>query len=136
MLPFEFTVAGPPVSHQTRNKARLRAWQAMVRGAAAKRWAASEPRADALRMVVTYYQEGPAIRLDNDNMLKPIQDALIGLVYEDDKQLTDTSVRKTNIDGLFYIRGASIALLEAFSAGNEFLHIRIEAAPGHEYFLE
>jgi crossover junction endodeoxyribonuclease RusA len=68
-------------------------------------------------------------------MLKPIQDALIGLVYEDDRQLTDASVRKTNIDGLFYIRGASIVLLEAFSRGNEFLHVRIETAPGHEHFL-
>jgi crossover junction endodeoxyribonuclease RusA len=134
MLPFEFTVEGPPVSNQTRAKPKLRAWREMVRQAAANRWAATAPLVGALRIVVTYYHEGPAIRMDNDNMLKPIQDALIGLVYRDDKQLTDASIRKTDIDGRFRVRGASLVLLEAFSHGKEFLHIRIESAPDHADF--
>jgi crossover junction endodeoxyribonuclease RusA len=134
MLPFEFTVEGPPVSYQSRNRTRLRAWRLQVRDAAAQRWSGPILADVALRIVVTYYHEGRAIRMDNDNLLKPIQDALIGLVYVDDRQLTDTSVRKTDIDGLFYIRGASSILLEAFAVGSEFLHIQIEAAPSHARF--
>jgi hypothetical protein len=136
MLPFEFTVEGPPLSHQTRDKSKLSEWRLIVKDAAARRWNANAPLSVALRITVTYYHEGPAIRMDNDNMVKPIQDALIGLVYNDDSQITDTSVRKTGIDGLFYVWGASMVLLEAFSRGTQFLHIKVEAAPDHAYLLK
>ena len=46
-------------------------------------------------------------------MVKPIQDALIGLVYEDDRLITDTVVRKTSIDAPIRVRGYPIILLEA-----------------------
>src|SRR5437879_3778581 len=106
MLPFEFTVPGPPVSHQSRNKAKLGARRKVGRAAAALRWLAA-PLTAAVRVSVTYYHEGPAVRIDNDNMVKPIQDALIGLAYEDDRLITDTVVRKTNVDGPFRVRGHS-----------------------------
>jgi crossover junction endodeoxyribonuclease RusA len=77
-----------------------------------------------------------SVRIDNDNMLKPIQDALIGLVYTDDKLITDTFVRKTSIDGTFRIRRESMVFLEAMSRGDEFLHIVIDDAPSHETLLK
>src|SRR4051812_39162069 len=78
MLPFEFTGPGPPVSHQSGNKSKLAAWRNLVRVAAAGKWGKRAPRAEPLKISVTYYHEGEAIRIDNDNMVKPIQDALIG----------------------------------------------------------
>jgi crossover junction endodeoxyribonuclease RusA len=131
MLPFEFTVPGPPVSHQSRNKAKLAAWRQMVRRAASVRWGTAAPVSGTLRISVSYYHRGLAVRIDNDNMVKPIQDALIGLVYQDDQLITDTTVRKTSIDGPFYVRGYSLTLLEALSKGDEFLHIVIDEAPNH-----
>jgi len=131
MLPFEFTVPGPPISHQSQNKARLAAWRQVVRAAATARWSAA-PVMTALKITVSYYHPGRAVRIDNDNMLKPIQDALIGLVYDDDRLITDTVVRKTSIDGLFRVRGYSLVLLDALSRGNEFLHIVVSNAPSHE----
>ena len=80
---------------------------------------------------MTYYHEGTAVRIDNDNLLKPIQDALNGLVYEDDRQITDTSVRKTPIDGKFRVRRAPITLLEAFARGDEFVSVLVTDAPDH-----
>ncbi len=132
MLPFEFTVLGPPVSHQSRNKAKLAAWRKMVRTAAQSRWGTAAPLTVGLRISVTYFHEGRAVRIDNDNMVKPIQDALIGLVYNDDRLLTDITVRKTSIDGLFRVRGHSLLLLEGLSKGHEFLHVLIDSAPSHE----
>jgi crossover junction endodeoxyribonuclease RusA len=86
MLPFEFTVDGPPISHQTRNSARLRAWQRTVRVAAVQRWpAGTAPVIEQLRFIVTYYHDGASVRIDNDNLVKPIQDALNGPVYVDDR---------------------------------------------------
>ncbi len=132
MLPFEFTVAGPPVSHQTHNRARLQEWRNSVRDAAALRWpAADQANAAAVCIVVTYYHDGPAVRMDNDNLVKPIQDALNGLVYEDDNLITDTQLRKTDLNGRFRVRGMSPILAEGFCGGEDFLHIRIEAAPDH-----
>ncbi|MCU0490813.1 MAG: RusA family crossover junction endodeoxyribonuclease [Chloroflexaceae bacterium] len=133
MLPFEFIVAGPPVSHQTRHATRLRAWQQTVRSAAEQRWpAGTPPLTQHLKLMVTYYHDGVMVRMDNDNMVKPIQDALNGLVYVDDRQITDTYVRKTDLNGSFRVRGMSPVLAEGFCRGNESLHVRIDAAPDHE----
>jgi hypothetical protein len=74
--------------------------------------------------------------MDNDNMVKPIQDALIGLVYVDDNQITDTRVRKTDLNGAFRVRGMSAVLAEGFCKGTEFLHIKIEEAPDHAEILQ
>lgn len=135
MLPFEFIVPGPPVSHQSRNRGKLTAWKQTVRQVAADRWVGTGPVGHSVRMVVTYYHAGAAVRIDDDNLLKPIQDALNQLVYRDDSQVTDVAVRKTGIDGEFRVRGASMVLLEGFSRGSEFLHVLIEDAPAHSQLL-
>jgi crossover junction endodeoxyribonuclease RusA len=131
-LPLEFTIPGPPVSHQSRNRARLKAWRASVRSAAEATWKTAAPLNSPLKLTVTYYHEGDAVRIDNDNMLKPIQDALIGLVYDDDRRITDTVVRKTSIDLAFVVRGYSLRLLRALARGDEFLHVVIDTATGHK----
>jgi Holliday junction resolvase RusA-like endonuclease len=129
-IPFEFIVNGPPVSLQTRRRANLRAWKATVRQEAERYWpVGSPPTTDIIRITITYYYEGAA--LDVDNMIKPIQDALIGLVYDDDRQVTDAVGRKRDLDGSFRIKGMSPLLAEGFCRGHEFLHIRIESAPDH-----
>ena len=122
MLPFEFTILGPPVSQQSRNRARLRAWKTVVANAA-NVVANGAPVADDVAIEITYYYDGDTP--DVDNIIKPIQDALKGVVYADDNQVVDTRSRKTRIDGSFTIRCASAVLLNAFAAGDPFLHVRI-----------
>lgn len=132
MLPFEFTIPGPPVSQQTADRNRLQEWKGRVRGEAVKRWPlGDQPENGALQAKVTYYHDGPAVRMDNDNLVKPILDALNNLVYADDGQITDTNVRKTDLNGRFVVRGISAVLAEAFGRGAEFLHIKIEEQPDH-----
>jgi crossover junction endodeoxyribonuclease RusA len=91
MLPLEFVVIGTPISHQSHNKPRLRAWQQSVRQVAeAVITEGTTPvQTDCLLLAVYFFGASPAL-LDNDNFIKPIQDALIGLVYQDDQQVTDT----------------------------------------------
>lgn len=136
MLPFELIVAGPPVSHQTRHRARLQAWIATVRREALRRWPPDQPPvAGRLKITVVYYHDAIRVRLDNDNMLKPIQDALQGVVYANDAQITDTSVRKTNLDHPMTVRGMSRVLAEGFCRGDEFLYVKVEEAPDHVRIL-
>jgi len=88
-----------------------------------------------LQIVVVYFHEGDSTPLDNDNLLKPIQDALIGLIYADARQITDTIVRKTPLDHPIHPRGISMVLAEGFSSDCNFLYIRIEEAPDHREVL-
>lgn len=129
-LPYEFTVVGPPVSHQSDNKSLLVGWRARITTAAARDWTALPLTCD-LRIAVTYYHEGASVRIDGDNMLKPIQDALIGLLFVDDKQITDAQVRKAPIDGPIRARYTSRVLLEAFAVGEPFVHVIIDSALDH-----
>jgi len=124
MIPFDFIVEGPPVSQQTRNRARLQAWKQIVRQAAALYWNAVDlPSADQLSIVVTNFYETAAP--DVDNIVKPIQDALIGLVYIDDNQITDCNTRKRKIDGAFKVKGLSRALADGFVNYKDFIHVKV-----------
>lgn len=85
-LPWDFVVIGVPRSVQTKDKQLLDRWRSQVRAAAAAHWPLGEPPLTCkLQIHVTYFHERAP--LDVDNMLKPIQDALNGLVYDDDSQL-------------------------------------------------
>lgn len=127
MLPFEFVVQGTPISQQAKGSSRRR-WMNQVLSAAQQKWPANDDAVECeLKMTVVYYYEGAA--LDTDNMLKPIQDALEGLVYVDDSQVTDITAGKRKLDGSFKIRGLSPELAEGFISDDEFVHIKIEEAP-------
>lgn len=126
MLPFEFTIQGPPVSNQTRNRTRLQQWKLDVRAAAQARVIpGAVPAADAVQITITYYYEGDSP--DVDNIIKPIQDALNGIVFVDDAQVAETKSRKRLLNGSYQIKGASGVLLQGFAAGVGFLHIRVES---------
>jgi hypothetical protein len=88
-----------------------------------------------LKLTVVYYHERQSFLIDHDNMIKPIQDALAGLIYRNDRQITDAQTRKTNIDGRFRLRRLSAVYALAFGGGREFVYIRIEEAPSHEELL-
>lgn len=128
-LPFEFTVTGEPYSHQSHNRAALAAWRRAVTTAAARYWTAMPLAGVRLRIAVTYLHEGREVRIDGDNLLKPIQDALIGLIYDDDRLIVDAHTRKTPIDDPMRPRRASRVLLAGYATGMPFVHVRIDYAP-------
>ena len=125
----EFTVEGPPVSHQTKDKASLTAWKGVIRAEAAKNWGAKAPLTGKLKCTIINFHEGEDASLDDDNMVKPIRDALIGLIYDDDSQIRYSETMHVCIDAPIKIRRASAVLLAAYSKGNEFLYVRIDDAP-------
>ena len=125
---------GPPVSQQTRRRDRLRAWQATVRQEAEKYWSSGQPPTTGLVMLkVTYFYN--SVEMDVDNIVKPIQDAIIGLAYVDDNQITDILVRKRDLSGNFRVENITPILAEGFGRGNEFLHIVVTNAPDQEVIV-
>jgi crossover junction endodeoxyribonuclease RusA len=128
MMHLEFVLPGPPVSYQTNDKANLRAWQATVKAEASKGWS-KPPLAGRLKFLLINFHEGDKPTMDDDNMVKPIRDALNKFVYVDDRQIRYSETIHVPIDDPIKIRGASAILLAAFSKGDEFLYVRIEDAP-------
>ena len=134
MIKFEFILDGPPVSQQARRRDRLRAWKVTVRQEAEKYWLSEQKATTGFVMLqVTYFYD--AIAIDVDNIVKPIQDAIIGLAYVDDDQITDVLVRKRNLSSNFRIENMTPTLAEGFSCGNEFLHIVVTDAPDQEVLI-
>jgi len=138
MSALEFSVPGPPISAQSKNKPLLATWRAAVEAEAKKAAAAAglaAPMTGSMRFVCVNYHEGNAPSLDDDNMVKPIRDVLQGIVYANDKQISDSSVRQTSIDGVAQFRRASPVVALAFSKGDEFVYIKVEPAPSHTKLL-
>jgi len=79
---------------------------------------------------ITYFYD--SVAMDVDNIVKPIQDAMIGLAYVDDDQVTDVLVRKRNLSGSFTIQNMTSTLAEGFARRNEFLHIVVIDASDQE----
>ena len=72
---------------------------------------------------ITYFFEGGS--LDVDNIPKPILDALKGLVYCDDSQVTDLLCRKRDLNGDLRIQNPSSVLLETLRQSEQFLHVTV-----------
>ena len=123
MLPLSVVVEGVPVSLQTRNKNSLAAWKKKVRAAAITAASGDQPVTARVSVVVTHYYDvgGP----DVDNIIKPIQDAIAGVVYLDDDQVDHTSSRRRSLNGSYKIVNADAAILQGFANGTDFVHIRI-----------
>lgn len=126
LLRLEFIVEGSPISQQTRRRERLRAWQSRVREKAESQWSENFRTAteDVLLQIVYFYKETV---LDVDNIVKPIQDAMIGLAYLDDVQVTDILVRKRDLLKNLIIRDESLTpvLIEGLTTEDEFIHVVI-----------
>ncbi|MBG1260022.1 RusA family crossover junction endodeoxyribonuclease [Nostoc commune] len=134
MTRFEFIVDGPPVSQQARKRGKgnsIEDWKTTVRQEAEKYWSSEQKTATGWVMLqITYFYNSD--KMDVDNIVKPIQDAMKGLAYVDDKQVSDLLVRKRNLSGNFRIENMTSTLTEGFTRGNEFLHIVVIDAPDQE----
>ena len=74
-------------------------------------------------VTITYFYKGTS--MDVDNLPKPILDALKGLVYSDDGQVSDLLCRKRDLNGDLRIHNPSSVLLETLRNSEQFLHITV-----------
>ena len=135
MLPFEFVIDGPPVSQQARRRARLRDWISKVENEAKSHWPEDElPFDDSVMVKITYfYEENVSPKIDVDNISKPILDALKGVVFADDSQVTDLLCRKRRLEDI-RVEISSDIFLKQLDQGNEFLFVVVQDAPDQEVF--
>ena len=70
---------------------------------------------------------------DLDNIIKPIQDALKGIVYADDRQVIDL-VASMRRKGSSNLRPLTPLLASGFSGGSDFIHVVIDYSSRIEVF--
>lgn len=127
MIHLEFTVEGRPVSHQTATRRRVADWKATVRAVADSLWS-GDPLTGQLKFTLICFHERTEPPMDDDNMLKPIRDALNRLVDVDDSQIRHSETILHPIGEMFYVRYAPQPILDALGIGVEFVYVRIEDA--------
>lgn len=126
-LPFEFALDGPPASQQTRRRSLVRRWTQNVHSTAARHWDGLPPIAGPVMVNILYIFDSTP--MDVDNIPKPILDALKGLVYSDDSQVTDLICRKRHWDRALRTATPSPAFDEFLRNHNEFIYVRVSEAP-------
>ncbi|MEM1308918.1 MAG: RusA family crossover junction endodeoxyribonuclease [Cyanobacteria bacterium P01_H01_bin.153] len=130
MLPFDFVIIGKPVPHRAKDRQALKAWREHVRATAQFRWGDRSPLVDKLSVKITHFYDAVPGNmgedLDSERIIKPLLDALNGVVYRDDYQIAELDNRRRNLNGSFRVKGMSAALAEGFCKGEEFLHVRVD----------
>ena len=129
-LPFEFVVGGSPVSRQARRRNRVREWMLEVETVAKRHWDVEPPYGGEVMVAITYVFEDTLF--DVDNIPKPILDALSGLVYSDDAQVTDLLCRKRRLGGDLRIENPSPMLLATLGDSEQFFHVVVTDALSRE----
>ncbi len=106
-----------------------------MRGEAAKLWVNGTPPVSlpALRFTIVYLcDESPA---DIDNIIKPIQDALVGLVFEDDFLVSDVDSHRRFLDEPIDVTNLPPLLQSGVAAGSECVYVRVSDAQGLRSYL-
>jgi crossover junction endodeoxyribonuclease RusA len=131
MTPVEFVIPQRPVSQQARRRERVRDWKEFVaqhaRGAVGHAHVlVTDPV--ALRLLHLYDE----VALDVDNILKPIHDALIGVIFEDDSVVTDVEIRRRWRGAGFTLNAVSPVLAAGLELGGEFVYVSLTDAPSQD----
>ena len=128
----EFVVPGAPRRANANPRSRRR-WRERVAAAARDSSLPGIPLADQnLGVVVIYFYFGETT-LDVDNIAKSLLDALKGILFIDDRQVSQLLIRKTPLIAGLSLNGASprlLGIVDTMSrAGSDFVYVRVDSTP-------
>jgi len=128
----EFIVPGAPRSANANPRSRRR-WRERVISAARDSLLPGIPLADQnLRVIIIYFYIGETT-LDVDNIAKSLLEALKGILFIDDGQVSQLTVRKTRVTSGLSLNGASLLLLGTIDVmsrtGSDFVYVCVDPAP-------
>lgn len=128
---FEFLIPRRPLSLQAKG-ANLQKWKQYVRTEAEKRWTGPPHTAAAFHLKLVYLcGKNP---VDVDNIIKPIQDALDGLVYAGDANVTDVKSHRRPLSDAFDVVRLPDLLLVGLQTAQECVYVAVsESHPLEDY---
>jgi Holliday junction resolvase RusA-like endonuclease len=130
---FEMLIPYRPLSHQVKNRKHLQEWKDRVYGRARDAWKGVPCSVQGIHLTLVYLcDDSPA---DIDNIIKPIQDALVGVVLADDFQVTDVDSHRRYLSDRINITNLPSLLRQGVISGAECVYIRIAFAKKLEDYL-
>ena len=124
---FEFLIPQRPVSLQTKNRKNLQAWKAFVNNEAAKTWPVNAlPFVGDLRVTLVYLAAHDAA--DVDNIIKPIVNALVGMVYQDDFAVCDVDCHRRFLSDPIDMTDLPLLLQAGVVIAHECIYVRVSDA--------
>ncbi len=130
---FEMLVPSRPVSHQAKNRQHLQAWKSYVYGRARQAWRDVPCTSEDIRLMLVYLcDDSPT---DIDNIIKPIQDALVGVVLADDFQVTDVDSHRRFLSEEIDVTNLPPLLTRGVASGVECVYVRVSFAEELENYL-
>lgn len=121
------------MSLQTKNRSNLQAWKNYVQIEAALTWSGTSFSGQDIQLTLVYlYDRDP---VDIDNIIKPIQDALVGLIYEDDVLITDVDAHRRPLTGTFDLTRCPGLLIQGVVSGEECVYVRVCTPRSMEDYL-
>lgn len=131
-FPFEILIPRRPLSHQA-NRQNLQKWRDFIYGRARQKWQGIPSQEVNLRFSIVYFcNDFPA---DMDNIIKPIQDSLAGVVFADDSQISDVDSHRRFLSDKIDITNLPNLLVEGVIANQECVYIRVTLAEKLEIYL-
>lgn len=127
----EFIILERARSVRTRRREEYRAWKSRVRAAA--KLNASGEFLPAARLTIVFLCARALA--DVDNVIKPIQDALVGIAYQDDVMVTDVESHRRRLSDVPDLARIPRLLRDSWLAGRECVYVRVENAPALEEML-
>lgn len=128
----DFLIPRRPLSVNANHK-RLQGWKQYVHAVAAESWVDAPIPDSSIHLKLVYlYDKDP---VDTDNIIKPIQDALNGLIYDDDVNVTDVEAHRRHLSDVFDITRFPALLLQGLDSGDEFVYVQISRAESLENYL-
>jgi len=130
----EFIVVGAPRSANANPRSRRR-WRERVARAARERLREEDgPTAQDVAVLIIYFYHGETT-LDVDNIAKSLLDGLKGVLFRDDRQVSELVVRKSRLGAGLSLTGASLYLLDAVERmsqdASDFVYVRVNPSPDH-----
>ena len=115
------------MSLQTNSRPRFQAWKDQVRAEAIRVWAGRRvlDRGDFHLTIVHLHHGAPP---DVDNIIKPIQDALEGVVISNDTLVSDVESHRRALDYPFELELLPGLLATALASPSECVYVRLAEA--------
>jgi crossover junction endodeoxyribonuclease RusA len=128
---FGFLIPRRPLSLQAKRR-NLQIWKGFVRAEAAKLWNSPAIDAGDLQLTLVYlFDLSPP---DTDNIVKPIQDALVGLVFTDDALIADVESHRRWLNATFDLTLLPPLILAGIASGQECVYVQVtNSRPLEEY---
>jgi crossover junction endodeoxyribonuclease RusA len=128
----EFLIPRRPLSSQAKRR-NLQAWKEFVRQEAEKVWTGALIDTGDLQLTMVYLC-GTAPP-DTDNIVKPIQDALVGLVFSDDGLIADVESHRRFLNDVFDLTQLPELVIAGVVSGEECVYVKVTDSLAMEAYL-